>query len=110
MKDRRKDIGERIRQARKAADMSQEKLAEALNISLSHMSDIENGKTNLGLEIFMNITEALQVSADWLLRTDVPIVNDIYQNEMGDLLSDCTPGELQVLIRILKEIKSLTHS
>ena len=110
MNNRKKEIGERIRQARKAANMSQEKLSEALNISLSHMSDIENGKTNLGLEIFMNITEVLQVSADWLLRTDVPVVNDLYQSELSALLSDCTPGEMQVIIRILKEIKSLTHA
>ena len=109
MSERKKDIGARIRQARKAANMSQEKLAEALNISLSHMSDIENGKTNLGIEIFMNITEVLQVSADWLLRTDVPAVNELYRTEIDELLTDCTAQEMQIIIRILKEIKALTH-
>ena len=37
----------------------QAELAEKLNISLSHMSDIETGKSNYGVDILMRITEVL---------------------------------------------------
>ncbi len=101
-----KEVGKRIREARQKKRYSQSELAGIVSISNSHMSDIENGKTVLGVDIFMRITEALTVSADWLLRTDVPSVNAIQSNEISDLLSDCNSSEVQALIRILKESKA----
>ena len=44
-----KDIGARIRKARIAAGINQAELAEKLNISPSHMSDIENGISYIGV-------------------------------------------------------------
>lgn len=69
MNDKFKDVGARIREARKIQKLSQADMAERLQISTSHMSYIENRKKNIGLDIFMRLTEALQVSADWLLRS-----------------------------------------
>ena len=101
-----KEIGARICQARKAMKLSQNELAEMVNISPSHMSDIENGKKIVKLDIFMRLTEALQVSADWLLRTDIPQVSSIHTQELSSILSDCTPGEAQSIIRMAKEMKT----
>ena len=41
-----KNVGQRIREARKNKRLSQNELAEMAQISPSHMSDIENGKTS----------------------------------------------------------------
>lgn len=101
-----KEVGARIREARKAMRLSQNELAEMVNISPSHMSDIENGKKIIKLDIFMRLTEALQVSADWILRTDIPQVTSIHAQELSSLLSDCTPSESQSLIKMLKEMKN----
>ena len=60
-------IGSRIREARVGRRMSQADLAAKANISLPHVSAIETGKTNMKLESFIRIIEALQVSADSLL-------------------------------------------
>lgn len=109
MDNRRKEIGQRIRYARKHMNLSQAELSERIQISPSHMSDIENGKKNIGLDIFMRITEELQVSADWLLRTDIPSVNAIQNQEISEILSDCTTGEVQTLLKLLKEIKKAIH-
>lgn len=65
-------IGSRIRDARINRRMSQADLAAKANISLPHISNIEKGKTSMKLETFIRIIEALQVSADSLLRPDVP--------------------------------------
>ena len=106
LSEKMKDVGSRIREARKAKRLSQNELAEMINISPSHMSDIENGKKIIKLDIFMRLTEALQVSADWLLRTDIPQVASIHAQELSSLLADCTPSESQSLIKMLKEMKS----
>ena len=66
--------------------------AELINVSTPYLSDIENGKTNLSLEIFTRIVEALQVSADWLIMADTP-------QTMGIFLCGIKP----VVIRLLRK-------
>ena len=101
-----KDIGSRIREVRKSKHLSQNALAEIIDISPSHMSDIENGKKNISLDIFMRVTEALQVSADWLLRTNIPSVANLQLGEIGEILSDCSASETQALIKMLRTMKA----
>ncbi len=101
-----KEVGLRVREARKELHLSQSELSEKVQISPSHMSDIENGKTNIGLDVFMRLTEALQVSADWLLRTNVPQVAHMQSGELADILSDCSASETQALIKMLRSMKS----
>lgn len=101
-----KAVGKRIQKARRAIGMSQVALAEKLDISVSHLSDIENGKTNYGVDIFMTITEALQISADKLLRTTVPEVNAVYEDEVRGILDGCSSDEKESLIRMLKDMKA----
>ena len=102
-------IGSRIREIRTKRGMSQAKLAEAANISLPNISYIELGKTRMQLSTFVRICEALQVSSDSLLRADVPEVNNIYQNEFSELLSDCSPAEIDTILRVAKEMKAAFH-
>lgn len=99
------EIGERIRDARMAKKMSQQELATKANISLPHISDIEHGKQSMKLITFVRIIEALQVSADEILRADVPAVNQLYQNEFSQIVEDCTPTEIESLKRILLQVK-----
>ena len=103
---RYKAIGARIRDVRIEKNMSQAELAEKAFISVPHMSEVENGKTKLRLSTFVYITEALQVSADVLLRPNTPKVNGIYQGEFKDLLTDCSPAEIDSIIKIVKELKT----
>ena len=105
-----KIIGARIREFRQKRHMSQAELAEKANITLSHISNIETGKSTLLLPTFIRITEALQVSADVLLRSDVPEVNNIYKSEFAEILEDCTPSEIESIIKIVKEIKQSMHA
>lgn len=109
MKEKLKGIGERIRLARKKQNISQAKLAEMVQISTSHMSDIENGKKIPKLDLFIKITEALQVSSDWLIRSNVPEVNNIYVEELSDLLRDCSQAEKEAYLEILKKLKGTFH-
>lgn len=48
-----------IIQARQAKDMTQRNLADETDISYSHMSDIENDKVDMGLNVFKRIATVL---------------------------------------------------
>ena len=104
-----KKVGARIREVRVNSGMSQADLSVKAYISLPHESDIELGKTRMRLDTFARIIEALQVSADVLLRPDIPQVNSIYQNEFSDILGDCSPSEIDAILKIVKELKTTLH-
>lgn len=99
-------IGARIRNARIERKMSQAELAAKANISLPHISSIELGKTKMLLSTFTRVIEALQVSADSILRANVPTVTSMYANEITELFEDCTPSELESLKSIIKNLKA----
>lgn len=105
-----KSIGTRIREVRTKRDMSQQELADAAHISLPHISQIELGKTIMKLPTFIRIAEALQVSADYLIRLDIPEVKKIYQTEFQDILADCSPAEIDSIFRVILELKSTMRS
>ena len=104
------EIGKRIREFRVKKNMSQAALAEKANVSLSQISDIERGKTSMRLTTFIGIVEALQVSADVLLRTDIPEVNTLDKSEFAEVLADCTPSEIDSILKIVKEVKRSMHN
>ena len=104
------EIGKRIREFRVKKNMSQAALADKANVSLSQISDIERGKTSMRLTTFIGIVEALQVSADVLLRTDIPEVNTLYKSEFAEVLADCTPSEIDSSLKIVKEVKRSMHN
>ena len=62
------NIGENIRNARKAAGVSQKELAERLGAYQKDVSRWENGERTPSLEIFARMCKALNVSADELLE------------------------------------------
>ena len=100
------EIGLRLREVRKSRNMTQQELAAKANIALPHISDVELGKKALKLATFIRIIEVLQVSADEILRADVPSVNQLYQSEFSQIIEDCTPAEVESLKQITLQMKS----
>ncbi len=105
-----KTIGQRIRETRIDRGLSQAELAFAADISEPHISRIEQGKQKMYLDTFVRLIEALQVSADYILRPDVPEVNAMYQKEFTDLFIDCSPTEMETLLNIVRQVKSSIHN
>lgn len=103
--DNYKQIGMRIKEARLKKKMSQQELGAAANVSLPHISEIERGKSRMQIATFVRIAEALQISTDVLLRPDIPEVHFIYQTEFQEILSDCSPAEIDSIMKIVQELK-----
>ena len=106
----RDEIGKRIKSARLEKQISQIKFAELINVSTPYLSDIENGKTNLSLEIFVRIVEVLQVSADWLIMADTPQSKECASAELTHLLSDCSVSESKAILKMAENLKSILRS
>ena len=103
-------VGQRIREARKAKKLTQAELAQRSNLPPSNISELEHGKTHIQLLTFIKIIEGLQVSADEIIRADVPSVRRMYKNEYAELLADCTPQELETINRFVRDLKTTLRS
>ena len=73
-----RQVGERIRTLRKAQGVTVERLAEAADISVQYVSDIERGRKNMTIPILKRIVLALHTTADYLLfgRTELGPLGD----------------------------------
>lgn len=66
-----KFLGSRIRAVRLEKKLTQEKLAEAAKVGVTHISHIETGNTVPSMQTFLDIVNALNCSADELLCIEV---------------------------------------
>ncbi len=60
-------FGERIRKLRREHHLTQEQLAAMLNISVEHLRKIELGKRGISIDLLLDLSNALEVSSDFLL-------------------------------------------
>lgn len=61
------DMGERIAKRRKELNLTQEQLAESINLSLQSISCIELGKKAIRPQNLVNLCNTLNVSTDYIL-------------------------------------------
>ncbi len=98
-------IGQRIRKARRAHGLSQEELAERINISTTHMSHIETGNTKLSLSVLVDIAAALEVRTDDLLSDGERTTVSTALEEISSILEKCNTQEAKVVVDVVKAAK-----
>ncbi|MCI6549138.1 MAG: helix-turn-helix domain-containing protein [Coriobacteriaceae bacterium] len=99
-------IGRRVRRYRKACGLSQERLAELVGISVTHMSHIETGNTKLSLPVFARIADALSVSTDALLHEAPKAGREAISDEVSELLESSSPSELSVILDVARATRA----
>lgn len=99
------EIGQRVRKYRKAHGISQEELAEKVNISTTHMSHIETGNTKLSLPVFVDIATALSVHTDELLFDAPEPQRGVATEEILNVLNTCDTSQLKIISDIIRATK-----
>ena len=61
------ELGMRIKRLRVAKGLTQEKLAEALGVSLEHIGKIERGKRTPSLDLVIAMSKFFHASTDYIL-------------------------------------------
>ncbi len=102
-------IGEKIKKYRKEQKIPQQKLAEIIGISASHMCNIEKGRTKFGLSTLMTVAEVLGVNTDLLLYDQISKrgkMRAIVLDEIEEQLKDCNEVQMQMLREFFHSEKS----
>lgn len=102
-----KAVGARIKAAREERGITQESLAEKIGKSTTHISVIERGCKAPRLETFVDIANALDISADSLLLDVVAHATHSQASELAAVIEKRPPMEQQ---RILNAVKALIAS
>ena len=102
-----KEIGQRIVDRRKKLGLTQEALAEKGDMTTQFVSYAEAGKRAMRPENLKKISEALGVSADYLLTGDV-IDKDLLI--LSDKMRRLTPSQLRIVENIIDECVSLFNN
>lgn len=104
------NIGSRVKFHRLRNKISQEELAELAQISRVHISYLERGERIPSLSAFINIANALNVSADELLAGNLLVTSNNMNSEELDVLFDCTVDEQQILLQNMRALKDILRS
>lgn len=100
------DLGKRIRTARLEKGFTQEELANAVNVGITHISHIETGATIPSMKTFVSIVNALDCSADELLCRDVKTARPFFLSWLSELVADCTEQESKIIADTVVAMKA----
>lgn len=95
------ELGMKLREARNKAGFTQEQLAEKADIGVMYLGEIERGVKMPSMKIFIKLIEALDVSADYILRDELPSGKAFVLDEITEKLADLTPKQRKTAIDIL---------
>lgn len=103
-----KQLGKNIQRLRKTKKLSQEQMAELIDIERNSLSKIENGKCFVSSAVLEKISAALEVETYELFLCDKNIRGDFvyYKKLQENLKSDKiknNPGFIKVLYELTKE-------
>ncbi|RXZ79908.1 XRE family transcriptional regulator [Paenibacillaceae bacterium] len=97
-------IGSRIRQAREEQGITQEQLAEQLDVSNAYISKIERGKTPINLDRLSQLCMLLEESTEYILNGADRSNDDYLRNEIMVMLENCSPAKIKLITQLIKSV------
>ena len=88
-----KSIGKKIREYRKRSNLTLEKFAELLELSPTHIGNIERGNKVPTLQTFIKIINILNISSDILLSDNLNSKKEIKLIEISNILDELPNNE-----------------
>ena len=102
-------LGQKMREARKKKDLTQQELADLSHVSVKQIANIEKCKMNPSYLILRALAKVLHISLDTLINPDISL-EDEGVNQMKMLYSSCPPEMRDTLLHHTQEtVKELTE-
>lgn len=97
-------IGQRLKVARLNKNMTQEKLAEQIDVSVAFLSRIERGLTHINLKRLSQICAILDVSEGYILNGTSSTSDQYLVAEFNDIFNQCSARKQKLIYKIAKTI------
>ena len=104
-------IGLRVKQAREAAGLTQERLSELLDVTAQYLSSVERGAVGLSVPVLIRLCSVLLVSSDYILtgETEYSDVTSI-SARLSRLPPEHVNNVEDILNRYMEGIAIVKHS
>lgn len=97
-------IGNRIKNRRKELNMTQDKLANNLNITAFYLSKIENGHANPTLDTLSLIAHEIDIDLAYLITGTSTLEKKYYIDKLNEVCSKANKKQLDLIIRLSKAV------
>lgn len=97
-------IGERLKKARIKKGLTQEQLAEKIDVSIAFLSRVERGSSRPNLRRLDEICNILGVSQGYILEGASGDSKTYLDKDFSNLLENCPPEKLKLIYSIAKVI------
>ena len=100
-------IGERLKKKRKSSGLTQEEVAELVDITVVYLSKIENGHVRPTLDLLCQVSEIVGIDLGDLF-SNVSTNSAAYQNEkVVQLFNACSPTVKPIALDLLAKLSEL---
>lgn len=97
-------IGERLKKARKSKNLTQEQLAEKIDVSVAFLSRVERGDVKINLPRLSQVCDILDISIAYILTGVGSNSKNYLSDDFANLLKNCPPNKLKLIYDIAKVI------
>ncbi len=109
MNEAKQNLASAVREARTELGLSQEKLAEILNIDSRTILNIEAGRGNPKFEVLYPLITYLKIPADTIFYPNAENQQPNLQ-KLLTTLKDCTEQEADALLPMVRYVLNLLHN
>ena len=107
------NVGKRMKTLRKQAGYTQEQIADALDVTVAFISNIENDRVKMNLRVLSYYAKLLNVSIDYLLRPESDEngeKDDVLNKEILRLLEKFSTDDKEKFVKVLRILcKQITY-
>lgn len=97
-------IGQRLKNARLEAKLTQQELAEKMNLSVAFISRIERGSSHVNLKRLTEFCNILGVSEGDILNGVSNAAENYLTAEFSEILDKCSPKKQKLIYKLSKLI------
>ena len=98
-------IGQKVKQIRLGKGVTQEQLAEAVGVGVTHISHLETGSGTVSLKVFLAIVNYLECSSDEILCKEITTARPIVNSWLTELVADCDQTEVKIIADTVSTLK-----
>lgn len=108
-----KELGQKLKAARKKKGLTQQQLADISHVSLKHIQNCERGEKNPSSEILRALVQVLDISLDSLIAPNT-LDDEQAANEMRQIYLSCPPVARKTLLNstraLANELKDMIQT
>lgn len=94
-------VGTRIKSKRKEKRMTQEMMAEALDVSVGYVSQVERGVTKISLDLLAEISGILDCDMAFFVSGTATGEGNYLKGELFDKFDRLTPSRKRIVLEII---------